>query len=179
MSQEHLIDKMKTASNIFFQILSIAALLFFFQLSAESAPKRNPDFSFTRISGNSMLPTLQSGEMAVVYKAYPYHNLQVGDVVIIESKRGYNVIHRIVRRYRGNYWVTQGDNNRREDREVLSQKNFGGLALVDESMTRYQTYMANLETTPSITEREKTQVAMADQSETDSKKARFARLRKL
>lgn len=66
-----------------------------------------------------MLPTLKSGKTAVVYKAYPYKRLRVGDIVIIESEKGFSVIHRIVRRYRGGLWVTQGDNNKREDREVL------------------------------------------------------------
>ena len=106
--------------------------------------KGRSEYEFTRISGNSMLPTLTSGDVAVVYKAYPYRKLRVGDVVIVESERGFSVIHRIVRRYRGGMWVTQGDNNRREDREVLTEDNFKGLALVDDSMARYKKHVASI-----------------------------------
>ena len=110
--------------------------------NAVSTKTNSSEYQFTRVSGCSMLPTLNSGDVAVVYKAYPYKKLRVGDVVIVKSERGFSVIHRIVRRYRGGMWVTQGDNNNREDREVLTQDNFGGLALVDDSMARYQKYVA-------------------------------------
>ena len=109
--------------------------------NAASNKVNSSEYEFTRISGNSMQPTLNSGEVAVVYKAYPYKKLRVGDVVIVRSERGFNVIHRVVRRYRGGLWVTRGDNNNREDREVLSEENFGGLALVDDSMARYKQYV--------------------------------------
>ena len=136
---------MNIISKIVFQIFTIIAALILFSATAKSAPLNNTtEYNFTRVSGNSMLPTLQSGETAVVYKAYPFKKLRVGDIVIINSEKGYNVIHRIVRRYRGGLWVTQGDNNRREDREVLTKKNFGGLALVDTSMERYQKYVASI-----------------------------------
>jgi len=153
------------------KILLIASALLTLA-SFSNAQSFDPDYQITRISGNSMLPTLQSGDTATVYKAYPYKKLRVGDVVIIESERGYNVIHRIVRRYRGGTWVTQGDNNAREDREVLSKKNFAGLALVDQSIGRYQNYLASIEKAPAKID----QVAMADKSATLS---RLNRLRNL
>ena len=99
-------------------------------------------YNFTRVSGVSMLPTLKSGDVTVVYEDYPYRRLRVGDVVIVNSEKGYSVIHRIVRRDRGARWVTKGDNNRCEDREKLTQDNFGGLALVDDSIARYQKFVA-------------------------------------
>lgn len=96
------------------------------------------EFASIRVSGSSMLPTLKSGEMTTVYKKYPYRKLHKGDVVVVKSEKGYSVIHRIVRRYRGNLWVTQGDNNAREDHEVLSPENYGGLALVGELALVYR-----------------------------------------
>ncbi|MDD4348463.1 MAG: signal peptidase I [Opitutales bacterium] len=111
-------------------------------LNAQAVDFAN-DYASIRICGNSMLPTLKSGEVTTVYKKYPYRELRKGDVVIVESEKGFSVIHRIVRRYRGNLWVTQGDNNDREDREVLSPKNFAGLALVGEStLARYNQHIA-------------------------------------
>ena len=154
-------------------LIALVAISLVSGVSAVPAHKLGADYNITRISGNSMLPTLKSGETAVVFKAYPFKKLRIGDVVIIESSRGYNVIHRIVRRSRGGTWVTQGDNNRHEDREILNNNNFGGLALVDESMVRYQKYLASIN--PKSDKTEETLVAMADTTAT----SRFDRIRKL
>lgn len=165
--------------NTFAKNLSRIALITLAAISAVSSVSATPeklegrDYQITRISGNSMLPTLKGGETAVVYKAYPFKKLRIGDVVIIESSKGYSVIHRIVRRHRGGTWVTQGDNNRHEDREVLKSGNFGGLALVDESMVRFQSYLASI--TPELDSNESTKVARADITST----SRFDRLRGL
>jgi signal peptidase I len=155
-------------------LITLAAISAVPAAHAISATAMGSDYQITRISGNSMLPTLNSGEVAVVFKAYPFSKLRIGDVVIIESERGYNVIHRIVRRHRGGTWVTQGDNNRNEDREVLNSKNFGGLALVDESMVRYQNYLASIGGA-NINDQAAVKVAMADTSSA----GRLERLRKL
>jgi signal peptidase I len=155
-----------------FSLVALFVLVLASAANAQVASKLGNEYEFTRISGNSMLPTLKSGETAMVYKAYPFTKLRVGDVVIIESERGFSVIHRIVRRYRGRTWVTQGDNNRHEDREVLTANNFRGLALVDESMERYQTYLAKIgKTAPEAT----SQVALANTDNT----SRMSRLRNL
>jgi len=122
-------------------------------------------YNFTRISGSSMLPTLKSGETAVVFENYPFNKVRVGDVVIIKSEKGFNVIHRVLRRYRGGLWVTKGDNNRFEDREVLTSKNFGGLALVGDSMNRYHEYLSNKGIEP-LYGIEKDQIALANTSGT-------------
>ena len=156
-------------------VLTLTIATFAIACSANAEPSKlfGKDFQMTRISGNSMLPTLQSGETAIVFKAYPFQKLRVGDVVIIESERGYSVIHRVVRRSRGRTWVTQGDNNRHEDRGILTSDNFGGLALVDDSMARYQQYVASVN--PVEQHAELTMVAQADvKSET-----RMDRLRNL
>ncbi|MBN2235691.1 MAG: signal peptidase I [Opitutales bacterium] len=128
------------------QLIAMVSMVLFVagvnDLSAQGVDFAN-DYASIRICGNSMLPTLKSGEVTTVYKKYPYRELRKGDVVIVESEKGFSVIHRIVRRYRGNLWVTQGDNNEREDREVLSPKNFAGLALVGEStLARYNQHIA-------------------------------------
>lgn len=130
------------AAKILLVVLSFAGL----NLQAATL---NPDYQYTRISGSSMLPTLKHGEMTVVYKAYPYEKLRAGDIVIIESERGFSVIHRVERRYRGQLWVTKGDNNKKEDYEVLSPKNFGGLALVGAStLKRYESHLASMNQNP-------------------------------
>ncbi len=142
---------MKTLSRFFkFRTLTIAflfAAIFspVFNIEATDRKVNSADYQYTRISGQSMLPILKNGDIAVIYKAYPYRKIRIGDVVIIKSKRGYNVIHRIVKRYRGGTWVTKGDNNDREDYEVLTKKNFGGLALIGEGLNRYNKYLASID----------------------------------
>ena len=118
-------------------VLIAASLVFNHALVADDGIG-NTDHYFTRVSGYSMFPTLKSGDTTVVYKAFPYKKLRVGDIVVVRSERGFSVIHRIVARYRGGMWVTKGDNNPKQDREVLTSKNFQGLALVGESaLNRY------------------------------------------
>ena len=143
-------------------LIAIAAFSLLSAATANSTLNADSDYQMTRISGSSMLPTLKSGETAVIFKAYPFKKVRIGDVVIIENSKGYNVIHRVVRPNRGGTWVTQGDNNRHEDREILSSHNFGGLALVDESMIRYQEHLAKV--TPQNEKIDR--VAMADTTAT-------------
>ncbi len=152
-------------------LIAIAAFSLLSAANANSTLKADSDYQMTRISGSSMLPTLKSGETAVIFKAYPFKKVRIGDVVIIENSKGYSVIHRVVRRNRGGTWVTQGDNNHHEDRETLSSQNFGGLALVDESMVRYQEHLAQSTSQSIKTER----VAMADTTAT----TRLDRIRNL
>jgi len=122
-------------------------------------------YNFTRVSGVSMLPTLKSGDVAVVFEDYPYRSLKVGDVVIVKSENGPNVIHRIIRHYRGSLWITKGDNNRFEDREVLSFSNYAGLALVDESINHYNEYIGKIKLAPDYGI-DKNQVALANTGDT-------------
>lgn len=92
-----------------------------------------------------MLETLKSGELTLCYSPYPFKSLRRFDIVIIDSERGFSVIHRIVRRYRGGLWVTKGDNNEKEDRELLGPDNFSGLVLVDSSSIKhFQTYLNSI-----------------------------------
>jgi signal peptidase I len=153
---------MNTIAQTFASRLTLSFIVLFALVASVSAQTQDAHFEYTRVSGNSMLPGLKSGEMTVICKSYPFEKLRIGDVVIIESERGFSVIHRVVRRHRNGTWITQGDNNPRADREVLSSSNFGGLALVDESVARFNKYVASLN--PEIAANHK--VALADKSAT-------------
>jgi len=154
-------------------LIAVAAMSLVSSANANASNDQANDYQITLVSGKSMLPTLKNGETAVVYQAYPFEKLRLGDVVIIDSESGQKVIHRIVRRGRGGAWVTQGDNNRHEDREILSKHNFGGLALVDDSMVRYREYVASI--APQKNKPCETLVAMADSTHAD----RFDSIRNL
>ncbi|MFZ3070929.1 MAG: signal peptidase I [Anaerolineaceae bacterium] len=59
------------------------------------------------ISGNSMLPLMTAGDLAIVREA-PYY--QIGDVVAYNHPEIGMVIHRIVAQH-GEHFVLRGDNN--------------------------------------------------------------------
>jgi len=95
-----------------------------------------------RVSGPSMLDTLKPGELTISYKLYPYRSLRLSDIVVYNSEKGFSIIHRIFKRYRGGLWITKGDNNRYTDRELLGPENFKGLVLVDvDSIKRFRKLM--------------------------------------
>jgi signal peptidase I len=63
------------------------------------------------VHGTSMEPTLEAGDVAIVYRSSAY---DVGDVVAFDAPEGAVVIHRIVD-IEGDTYVPQGDNRDRPD----------------------------------------------------------------
>jgi signal peptidase I len=63
--------------------------------------------AYVVVTGNSMEPLLQYGDLAVLSRTHDY---QVGDVVVYSAPRLGSVIHRIVARD-GDRFIMQGDNN--------------------------------------------------------------------
>lgn len=71
-----------------------------------------------KVTGTSMYPTLEEGDMVVVV-GVPYSKIQVGEIVVYDppcSLTGNSVIHRVVGIEVGGL-VTKGDNNRYTDQE--------------------------------------------------------------
>jgi signal peptidase I len=65
-----------------------------------------------RVTGTSMLPTLEEGDMVGVEKV-PFSDIRVGDIIVYDppcSNTGQSVIHRVVEIVSGGL-VTKGDNN--------------------------------------------------------------------
>ena len=65
-----------------------------------------------RVSGTSMLPTLEDGDLVVIQHV-PFSSLQVGDIIVYNppcSATGSSVIHRIIEPSGGGF-ITKGDNN--------------------------------------------------------------------
>lgn len=65
--------------------------------------------SLVIVSGDSMLPTYESGDLVVARKG----GAQVGDVIVYapQDLGGAQVVHRIIDGDAGSGWVLQGDNN--------------------------------------------------------------------
>ena len=81
--------------------------------------------------GDSMQPALGRGEWVVVDYDYPFDDLKIGDVVIVEPKLSGIFIHRIVSRS-PNLLVTKGDNNDKPDEHRATRNTYQGRAyLVD------------------------------------------------
>ena len=78
------------------------------------------------VSGTSMLPTLQEGDLVVVRRA---RNYAVGDVVAYPSSRGPLVIHRILG-LEGEEFTFQGDNNNFVDPWTATSEQITGKQLL-------------------------------------------------
>ncbi len=78
------------------------------------------------VSGNSMLPTLRTGDLVVVRRA---RNYAVGDVVAFPSTSGPLVIHRILGR-EGEEFTFQGDNNNFVDPWTATSEQITGRQLL-------------------------------------------------
>jgi len=67
-----------------------------------------------KVTGTSMYPTLEEGDMVVVQKV-PFSSIKVGDIIVYDppcSATGNSVIHRVVSiEQGGGGFITKGDNN--------------------------------------------------------------------
>ena len=71
-----------------------------------------------------MLPTFKHGQEVLAISTN-YYSLKIGDIVVFTNKNNLATIHRIVGR-KGKFWIMKGDNNKREDRTLLSFTNYIG-----------------------------------------------------
>ncbi len=80
------------------------------------------------VEGVSMLPTLYTGDIVVVYKPSP-EEIKTGDIVVYKSPiHNKLVIHRIIKIVKcesGYCFITKGDNNLRADNEIGLQPSYG------------------------------------------------------
>lgn len=80
-------------------------------------------------TGRSMLPTLPV-ECGVVVVRVPFEEVRVGERdgdIVATRLNGVSVIHRAIGRRPGGSLVTQGDNNRRPDAMVTTERNYVGV----------------------------------------------------
>ncbi len=79
-------------------------------------------FIYVLVSGNSMEPLLQRGDLAILRKTYAY---DVGDIVVYRHPSLGPVIHRIISVSEGRY-LLQGDNNAWTDSYLPSDNDVDG-----------------------------------------------------
>ncbi|MCX8189402.1 MAG: signal peptidase I [Nitrososphaeria archaeon] len=115
-------SKRNILENIFFATLLIITVIMLASLVLGTSP-------FYYVEGNSMHPTLENGDLIIIYKI-DFKNLQVGDIIVFNSPV-YNVriVHRIKEiKIIDNEMVliTQGDNNRVPDPGYVREENYVG-----------------------------------------------------
>ena len=70
-----------------------------------------------------MLPELKHWDMVYSIKT---NDIRVGDIVIFESSKGIDVIHRVIE-IKDDRYMTKGDNNQWSDwNEIVTQENIKG-----------------------------------------------------
>jgi signal peptidase I len=69
-----------------------------------------------------MLPTIANPAIVVAVDV-PYRSLRKGDIVVYRDSRGQSIQHRLVRKTLLG-WIAKGDNNPREDPELVTRRNY-------------------------------------------------------
>lgn len=82
------------------------------------------------VATGSMEPNFKTNSLAIVHKT-SVENIKVGDVIAFKSKamNGATVMHRVNRIVAPKAFITKGDNNKNEDLEVTTNKNFVGTVI--------------------------------------------------
>ena len=78
-----------------------------------------------RVTGGSMSPALEPGDLVLVRKGAQPHT---GDVVLLRSSSGRMVLHRVVRTMPAGVLRTKGDANRVVDMKAASKSDVVGTA---------------------------------------------------
>ncbi len=85
------------------------------------------------VSGISMEPAFDRGDLAIIQRDVDPDTLAVGEIIEFEDATGQHVVHRIVAIEQtpdGASFTTQGDNNRRPDRPFLASRVRGKVVLL-------------------------------------------------
>lgn len=94
-------------------------------VAAKVAPAVEGTAVYTVVSSGSMRPAFDDNTVLLTEPA-PFHELQVGDIVVYRPKDGGEpMAHRILERRDGGYW-TKGDHNEKMDDELVTEKNYLG-----------------------------------------------------
>jgi hypothetical protein len=92
-------------------------------LSETKSKKSFVDENIFRYTGTSMSSTFKSGQ--VLYIRPTSNGMLPGDVVVFYSRTKF-IVHRI-KEVNGDYFITQGDNNPREDADIISKDQIIGV----------------------------------------------------
>lgn len=109
------------------RMLAAAELVVFVLLVAALLWAAGRFYQPVRVGGLSMHPTLHVGDIAIVARR---GRPTVGDVVLIASLGHELVLHRVIGFTEQGGVITQGDANQVSDREVSSQAEIAGRAVV-------------------------------------------------
>ena len=92
---------------------------------AEKLISLNNDWKVMLGSGESMLPIYGDNPILIVDTA-AYHNLKIGMSVVYRDNQG-DLIGHLLRRKVGDNWYAQGFNNKNQDPQLITERNFVGV----------------------------------------------------
>ena len=138
-------------SFLFFVLIIMLSLILFGSVylvdlvyNAKMGTNKKPLFGAYVIVTESMVPTIKVND-AVIIRRVDDNNINVGDIITFSANSGYyagySITHRIVGKYinqNGNFvYRTKGDNNDREDNDLVSNDNIFGKVVLKIPMVGY------------------------------------------
>ena len=91
-------------------------------------PVRIFGYSYSYVPTESMEPTIKAGD-SIIFKKAPYSSLEIGDIIVYQSKtgntKGMYIVHRIVEETEYGF-VMRGDNNPTSDPEIINESMYVG-----------------------------------------------------
>ena len=93
------------------------------------------------VKGDSMRPTIEPGDLLIIHKEKTYEE---GDIITFVNDQKQIVTHRIIEITPEKEYKTQGDNNKFEDGEPISDQNVFGKVVYD--FTQYDEILNFLNT---------------------------------
>ena len=85
------------------------------------------------VSSGSMSPELSLGDIIIIKE---YSDYNVGDIVTYNVDNQYLVTHRIIEK-NGEQFVTKGDNNNTEDKELVKKNNIEGKVICNSKILKF------------------------------------------
>lgn len=126
---------MKKALNYFLSIISIMLFVFsaYIVIAGTKAKVNNEILSFFGYGSPAVVTNSMAGDKPdsfeagslVITKNVDFEDIVIGDVIVFQSE-GILKIHRVKKVDENGNYITQGDNNNREDKDPVTQENYQG-----------------------------------------------------
>lgn len=126
---------MKKIIKILFSIAIsiILSLALYFGLNTNSLLVKFYGISILTVGSGSMLPELSVGDVIIIKACDDY---KINDIITYNVNNEYLVTHRIIEKD-GNTFVTKGDNNNIQDREIVLKENIEGKVIYNSQILKF------------------------------------------
>ncbi|MBQ7411152.1 MAG: signal peptidase I [Clostridia bacterium] len=111
----------------------ILSLALYFGLNTNSLLVKFYGISILTVGSGSMLPELSVGDVIIIKACDDY---KINDIITYNVNNEYLVTHRIIEKD-GNTFVTKGDNNNIQDREIVLKENIEGKVIYNSQILKF------------------------------------------